>query len=346
MSYTNGLDDPTQFFNTILYTGNSTARSLTGVGFQPDWVWIKSRSNTYHHELYDVVRGVQKGLNSNRTNAEETRSGLTSFDSDGFGLGTAGRENNNGDTKVAWNWKAGTSFSNDASATSIGSIDSSGSVSTDAGFSIISYTGTGSAGTIAHGLGLEPKMVITRNRDTATNWCVYSSPVGNTKSLFLNLDNAPDTATQYWNDTTPTSSVFSVGSNTGTNKSGDDFISYCFAEIKGYSKIGTYTGNGSTSGNFIYTGFKPSFVMTKRTSGTAAWQIIDTARNPINPTTHALFPNDQTNELGTYTTDYLSNGFNIQVTTASRNGNGDTYLFMAFAESPFVNSNGIPNNAR
>ena len=179
MAYTT-IDDPTIYFNTLLYTGNSTARSLTGVGFQPDWVWIKSRSNTYHHELYDVVRGVQKGLNSNRTNAEETRSGLTSFDSDGFSIGTAGRENNNGDTKVAWNWKAGGS----ASSNTDGSITSSVSANTTAGFSIVSYTGAGGSSNVGHGLGVAPNFIIAKNRDSGSlSWFVSNDAIGWTKRL-------------------------------------------------------------------------------------------------------------------------------------------------------------------
>jgi hypothetical protein len=244
MSYTT-IDKPTDYFNTVTYSGNGSTQSITGVGFQPDMLWGKNRSSVTNHELTDVVRGINQRLKPNDTDADQTNTNtFTSFDSDGFSLGTDADVNASGANHVVWSWKAGGS----ASSNTDGSITSSVSANTTAGFSIVSYTGTGSSATVGTGLNAVPKMVITRNRDTATNWCVYSSEVGNTKALFLNLNNAPDTSTQYWNDTTPTSSVFSVGTNTGTNKSGDGFVAYCFAEIKGYSKFGSYTGNGNADG--------------------------------------------------------------------------------------------------
>jgi len=353
MPYTT-IDNPELFFQNKIYTGNGGTNAITLDGsenMQPDWVWIKDRDTSGNsHILVDSVRGASKNIHSNLTNAESTKTDrVVSFDSNGFTLGADSSQgaNDNGSSQVAWNWKAGTSFSNDASATGVGTIDSSGSVSTDAGFGIISYTGTGSAGTIAHGLGLEPKIVITRNRDTATNWCVYSSPVGNTKSLFLNLNNASDTATQYWNDTTPTSSVFSVGSNTGTNKSGDDFISYCFAEKKSYSKFGTYTGNGNADGTFVYTGFRPAWVMLKRTDTAKDWLILDNKRNTDdNPYNTELVANSSNAEATSVRFDNLSNGFKLRLGSGASNASGATYIYMAFAESPFVNSSGVPNNAR
>jgi hypothetical protein len=350
MAYTT-IDDPTIYFNTLLYTGNSTARSLTGVGFQPDWVWIKSRSNTYHHELYDVVRGVQKGLNSNRTDLEETRSGLTSFDSDGFSIGTAGRENNNGDTQVAWNWKAGTSFTNDASATGVGTIDSSGSTNQTAGFSIVSWTGTGSAGTIAHNLGSVPEWYLLKVRSGATNnWGVYhhkSNANPEQYALYLDSTSAATDDSGLANDTAPTSTVFSVTSGNYGNANGYTYIGYFFSEVKGYSKFGSYTGNGNANGPYVHVGFKPAFVITKKISGTSPWGIHDNKRDPFNEVDE-LLEADSNAALSdsTYGRDYLSNGFKIRTSSSGVNGSGDTFVYMAFAENPFVNSNGVPNNAR
>jgi hypothetical protein len=343
MAYTT-IDDPTIYFNTLLYTGNSTARSLTGVGFQPDWVWIKSRSNTYHHELYDVARGVQKGLNSNRTNAEETRSGLTSFDSDGFSIGTAGRENNNGDTKVAWNWKAGGS----ASSNSNGSITSTVSANTTAGFSIVSYTGAGGSSNVGHGLGVAPNFIIAKNRDSGSlSWFVSNDAIGWTKRLKLDGTNTAATNVAF-GDTDPDSTKFYLQDN-NLNTSGQDHIAYCFAEKKGYSKFGSYTGNGNADGTFVYTGFSPAWVMIKNTEGTDNWNIYDNKRLGYNTNYSFLIANESNAENTTTSTanlDILSNGFKVRASTGHLNTSGDKYIYMAFAESPFVNSNGIPNNAR
>ena len=341
MAYTT-IDDPTIYFNTLLYTGNSTARSLTGVGFQPDWVWIKSRSNTYHHELYDVVRGVQKGLNSNRTNAEETRSGLTSFDSDGFSIGTAGRENNNGDTKVAWNWKAGGS----ASSNTDGSITSSVSANTTAGFSIVSYTGAGGSSNVGHGLGVAPNFIIAKNRDSGSlSWFVSNDAIGWTKRLKLDGTNTAATNVAFGN-TDPDSTKFYLQDN-NLNTSGQSHIAYCFAEKKGYSKFGSYTGNGNADGTFVYTGFKPAWLMVKRyDGGSNNWLILDNKRDPLNQMGKGLFPDNSNTEATGYHCDFLSNGFKFRLSGSGENGSGYSYLFMAFAESPFVNSNGVPNNAR
>jgi hypothetical protein len=343
MAYTT-IDDPTIYFNTLLYTGNSTARSLTGVGFQPDWVWIKSRSNTYHHELYDVARGVQKGLNSNRTNAEETRSGLTSFDSDGFSIGTAGRENNNGDTKVAWNWKAGGS----ASSNSNGTITSSVSANTTAGFSIVSYTGAGGSSNVGHGLGVAPNFIIAKNRDSGSlSWFVSNDAIGWTKRLKLDGTNTAATNVAF-GDTDPDSTKFYLQDN-NLNTSGQDHIAYCFAEKKGYSKFGSYTGNGNADGTFVYTGFSPAWVMIKNTEGTDNWNIYDNKRLGYNTNYSFLIANESNAENTTTSTanlDILSNGFKVRASTGHLNTSGDKYIYMAFAESPLVNSNGIPTNAR
>jgi len=346
MAYTT-IDDPTIYFNTLLYTGNATARSITGVGFAPNWVWIKDRSvgaSEGSHALLDTVRGATKVLISNNSDSEFTgTTTLTSFDSDGFSLGTNVQVNTNTSNIVSWNWKAGGS----ASSNSNGSITSSVSANTTAGFSIVSFTGNGSAGaTIGHGLGAVPQVYILKNRSSSAGWTSYFEPLGNTKFLQLDTTGASGTATEAFNNTSPTSSVFSIGTDTSTNNNTDNFIAYCFAEKKGYSKFGSYTGNGNADGTFVYTGFKPAMVIYKKSSGTENWFIHDNKRQGFNPENELLFP-DLSNAEGTVNRiDLLSNGFKATTSDGGINGSGDTYIYMAFAESPFVNSNGVPNNAR
>ena len=351
-AYTN-IDDPTIFFNTKLYTGNGSTQSITGVGFQPDWVWLKARSSAYSHQLFDSVRGATKLLTSEATDAEQTLSGVTSFDSDGFAVGSDAGTNNNTTTFVSWNWKAGTSFTNDASSTGVGSIDSSGSTSSDAGFSIISYTGTGSLGTIAHNLGAAPAWLIFKERSEARDWMVYqhkntSEPASD--YLYLNTNAATVDADNFMNDTAPTSSVFTVKGFSEVNKSSQTYICYAFAEKKGYSKFGSYQGNSSTDGPFLYMGFKPAFLMVKRTNTTENWYMKDNKRDPFNDMdASALYANGNAVEDtgGAWLTgDACANGFKIRKNDTSSNGSGSTYVYFAFAESPFVNSSGLPTNAR
>ena len=345
MSYTNGLDKPTDYFNTKLYTGNASTNAITGVGFQPDWVWLKNRSSAYHHRLFDSVRGTTKNLSSNRTDAESTESGLTSFDSDGFTLGSDGGANNNTDNYVSWNWLAGGS----ASSNSNGSITSSVSANTTAGFSIVSYTGTGSATTVGHGLGSELACYIIKQRNTTGGWIVYHK--GNTSSPetdYLRLDKNDTTVDDaIFNDTAPTSSVFSIGTNAPVNTSSGTYITYCFAEKKGYSKFGSYTGNGSTDGTFIYTGFKPAWILVKRTNSTFNWLMYDNKRDELNPNTSTILADDSGAEYNIgRDIDFLSNGFKTRANYNGINGSGDSYIYMAFAENPFVSSTGIPTTAR
>ena len=351
------IDDPTAFFQTTLYTGDGGGtRAVTNDGnsdLSPNWVWIKDRGTTSTHYIFDSVRGVQKHLTSAATTQELTdANSLKSFNSDGFTLGTSGNVNGNSRSFVSWNWKAGTSFTNDASATGIGSIDSTGSFNNDSGFSIVSYTGTGSAGTIKHGLSTAPKMIIQKNRDETQPWWTYVESIGAGGQLRLNGTNAAgsDGAT-LWNSTAPTSSVFSVGDNTGTNGSADKCIAYCFAEKQGYSKFGSYTGNGNADGTFVYTGFKPAYVMVKKTSGTENWYIFDNKRSDFNLSDDALKANTNSAELADWGVgfDFLSNGFKARATDGAINASGGSYIYMAFAENPFVTStaNGsIPATAR
>ena len=348
MAYTT-IDDPTIFFNTVLYTGTGSSNSVTGVGFQPDWVWLKKRNSTGNHFIYDAVRGVQKTIYTDATSAEATQSqGLTAFGADGFTVGTNTNINGSSNTNVSWNWKAGGS----ASSNSDGSITSSVSANTTAGLSIVSYTGNGTAGaTVGHGLGAVPQMYWVKSRSLGDGWRIYHDKVSSnpeTDYLVLNNTNAVADYDGYWNDTAPTSSVFSLGSAGEVNSNGSTNIAYCFTGKQGYSKFGSYTGNGNADGPFVYTGFKPAFVLLKNANGTLNWNIQDNKRDTFNPVDRHLAPNKNAAEIesSNYNVDFLSNGFKIRNSLTVWNASGNTLIYMAFAESPFVNSNSIPNNAR
>ena len=335
MAYTT-IDNPGLFFKTVLYTGNGSTQSVTGAGFQPDWVWIKERDDTSNHNLYDSVRGVQKYIYSNETTAEQTGSNsLTAFDSDGFSVGNGSFINQSSQGYASWNWLAGDT----ASSNSDGSITSSVSVNTTAGFSIVSYTGTGSNATIGHGLGVVPDMVIVKCRSASgRGWTVWHNALPGTHALDLNGTDAQYSSTSSWNSTVPTSSVFSVGTRLATNDNTETFIAYLLAEKKGYSKFGTYTGNGNSDGTFVYTGFKPAFVMVKSTSSADNWNIHDSVRNEFNLTDNILYPNLSNAEgnPSVLSMDLLSQGFKFRGSDGGTNGSGETYIYMAFAESPFV----------
>ena len=361
MAYTT-VDNPELYFQVKLYNGNGGTQSITLDGtenMQPDWVWCKGRNFVDNHITLDSVRAATKVLKPNLTNSETTVAAtITSFDSDGFSLGSDGEINQNNKTFVAWNWKAGTSFSNDASATSVGTIDSTGSINTTAGFSIISYTGTGSAGTVAHGLASTPQAIIIKNRTDSSSsfWGVYhhSSFVNasDPNVLYLNSTGAAsDDTNVFGTSTTFNSTVFSVGDYNGSNGSSDNIIAYCFAEKQGYSKFGSYTGNGNANGTFIYTGFKPAWVVIKRSSASGNnWVMYDNKRDVHNVVHHRLHVDLSNAEVDTSSStvnniDFLSNGIKIRNSGGAWNNSGDTFIYMCFAESPFVNSNGVPNNA-
>jgi hypothetical protein len=327
------------YFNPVLYTGNDTARSITGVGFQPDWVWLKSRSNATVHRIFDSVRGATRTVSSNLTDAEAVESQqLTSFNSDGFSLGTDTGANGSGRTFVTWNWKAGgTAVTNTA-----GSITSSVSANTTSGFSIVTYTGTGSNGaTVGHGLGVTPAMMIFKRRNSTGQWATYHSSIGNTGALRLNATSATITDVSFWNNTSPTSTVFTIGVDGDVNTNTGTYVAYCFAAVPGYSAFGSYTGNGSTDGPFVYMGFRPEYVMVKRTDSSGNdWEIRDAARNPYNSDTSArLWANSSASELNDFPADLLSNGFKPRSTGTNSNGSGATYIYIAFAESPFQFAN-------
>ena len=343
MPYTT-INKSTDHFNIVLYTGNGTDnRTVTGVGFQPDWVWQKTRDGTSNHHFYDAVRGATKEIHSQNTDAEITSTNtLKSFDSDGFTVGTETNMNGNSSTKVAWNWKA----NGQGSSNTDGSINTTyTSANTTAGLSISKYTGTGSAGTIGHGLGAEPHVIIIKKLNSAEQWFSYHKPLGNTAALVLDTNAAKITDSGYWNSTTPTSSVFSVTSNGSNNASGDTYVAYCFAPKTGYSKYGSYTGNNGM--NFIYTGFKPKWCMFKRTDSADNWKILDSARstyNIMNKTFSADTGSAEATESDVYV-DFLSNGIRLDGTNGAINANGGNYIFMAFGQT-MVGSNNIPCTAR
>jgi len=343
MAYTD-IDRSSDYFNTVLYTGNATnPKAITGVGFQPDWVWIKDRDNTFNHQVHDVVRGADQGLLPNTTNAEADYNSFVSFDSDGFSVTGANGTNTNSADLVAWNWLG----ANGTSSNTDGSITSTVSANTTSGFSIVSYTGTGSAATIGHGLSTSPSMILVKNRSTAYSWIVYHKSLGATKNLYLDLTNAADTSSIQFNDTEPTSSVFSVGTSLATNKSGDNLIAYCFAEKKGFSKAFSYTGNGNADGSFVFCEFRPAFILVKNTSTAGTnWQIVDNKRLGYNGANNRLYTDDAAAESTTQTMDILSNGFKMRTTNNLVNASGSNYIGIAFAENPFVTSTGIPTTAR
>jgi hypothetical protein len=311
--------------------------AVTGVGFQPDWVWGKCRSTALSHRFFDAVRGVTKRLSSNLTAAETTESGVTAFNSDGFTLGSDQGLNFASDTYVAWNWKANGS----GSSNTAGSITSTVSANTTSGFSIVTYTGQSGAGTVGHGLGVVPSMIIVKSRSNgAYGWAVWHSAFTQSEYLLLETTDAKGTASNYWNSSAPSTwtSAFGVGAEPKyVNNSGDTFVAYCFAEVAGYSKFGSYTGNGSTDGPFVYCGFKPAFVMAKVYSGSAnQWLMTDDARNPSNVVNRNLNANEAPAEVSAYNWfDYTATGFKLKDTINVVNASGAQYIFMAFAETPF-----------
>ena len=339
------IDKPTDYFNTLLYTGNgSDGHAITGVGFEPETVWLKKRSGVQSHQLFDSVRTAGKTLFVNENASEATYSNtLQSFDSDGFTLGTS--PNGSGETYASWNWKAGgTAVSN-----TDGSITSSVSANTTAGFSVVSFTGTGANATVGHGLtGMTPKMVIIKSRSNLTDWLVYHSAISATNGLKLNVTDAQNASVTYFNNTEPTSSVFSIGTNADVNTSSGTYIAYCFANTS-MIKCGKYTGNGSTDGTFVFTGMKPAFIITKRTDTTSQWQLLDNKRLGYNPSNSELYAESSEVENTVTKLDILSNGFKLRTTSTTQNASGGTYIYLAIAEQSFVTSttNGsIPATAR
>jgi len=343
MAYTT-INKPTDYFNTKLYTGNSGTQSITGVGFQPDFLWIKRRTNAGDHNLVDVIRTSDKTLISNDTGAEYSNNTITSFDSDGFSLsGSDGALNASSNDYASWNWLA----SNTTASNTDGSITSTVSANTTSGFSIVSYTGTGANATVGHGLGSTPSVVMVKRRNGNSWWYVRHTGTNITDGhVFLNTTSTA--STQSTSIIGLSSSTFSLGTEVSVNDSGGTFIAYCFAEKQGFSKFGSYVGNGSTDGTFVYTGFKPAFVIMKRTDTTENWLIKDSVRDTFNVADKRLFANlnqaEGTSANGSI--DILSNGFKQRGSDIITNASGGTYIYMAFAEAPLVGSNNVPATAR
>mgnify|MGYP003651253071 CR=1 FL=1 len=341
------IDKPSDFFNTKLYTGNGSTQSITGVGFQPDWTWVKKRNGAVSHQLIDVIRTPYKRLQSNENSAEAVDGSpynyFKTFDNDGFTIGTGAEINGNSDTFASWNWKAGTSFTNDASSTGIGTIDSSGSASNTAGFSIVSYSGASGGGSIKHGLSVKPDIVLIKCRSATANWLFTTDIIDGSKDyLFLNQTNAKNNLTT----ALPTSSVFTVSGDDDQGENGKTYIAYCFNSVQSYSKFGSYTGNGNADGTFVYTGFKPAWVMVKRTDSANDWCLYDNKRDTDNVVQDKLQPNQASAESDDTSMDFVSNGFKFRETGGNFNASGGTYIYMAFAENPFVASNFVPTTAR
>jgi len=353
MAYTT-INKSTDYFNTKLYTGNgNTDHAQTGVGFQPDWTWIKDRSAAESHFVFDAVRGHSKYIFPNGNNAEGTDATgiLKSFDSDGFTLGTNDGVNKNSDNYVAWNWKA----NGQGSSNTDGDITSTVSANTTSGFSIVKYTGTGSNATVGHGLGVAPQVVLIKELNGTNNWLMSHQPLSAslgdyTRFLTLNSTGAVSGAGNVvFQNSAFTSSVFNVGTSAGSNGSGQNYIAYCFASKTGYSKFGTYTGNGNVDGTFLYTGFKPAWILFKETSQSGqSWYIWDTKRDDNgNPLEEYIAVDSNGAEGGSGSTymDYNSNGVKMRDTGTYLNGSGQTYIYMAFGQS-LVGSNNVPCTAR
>jgi len=335
---------PSDFFNTVLYSGTGASNAQTGVGFEPDMTWLKSRSATTDYYLFDSVRGATTALFSNISDAEATNAEyLKSFDSDGFTVGTNAGINNSGQTYVGWNFKTGTT-----SGLSGGTITpSSYSINTTSGFGIYKFTGTGSNGTIAHGLGVTPKMVIVKRTDGTAGWIVQHGELSAaTGVLYLQTTHSEQTEAAMFNSTTPTSTVFSVGTASETNGSGNEYIAYVWAPVRGYSQFGKFKGNAeASSGTFVYTGFRPAYVLVKAINYTAAWILFDSKRAGYNHQNKVFTPNTTAVEEAAWMSNIYSNGFKPFSSDPAING-AYNYVYMAFAEAPTVSSNDIPGVAR
>ena len=321
------IDDPESYFQTVLYTGDGSTQSITLPGdtnMQPDMVWTKIRNNTFNHYLFDAVRGANKYLKPNQTNAEADGSPdhLTAFDSDGFSLGGTAGVNYDTAPFVSWCWKE----------------------SATAGFDIVDYDGAGAANH-SHSLSAVPKFMIVKRYNATESWFVYNGGLGQAKVGYLNDTVAWGSGTNVWGGSDPTSSVFSIGSDSGISGSGD-YIAYLWAEKQGFSKFSIFTGNGNADGTFVYTGFKPAWLRTKKISGADPWHMYDNKRDVDNPIQQKLVGGTGAESTETAEVDFCANGFKIRTTNTDFNEAGETYTFMAFAEAPFVNSNGVPCTAR
>ena len=358
MAYTT-INDPTKYFNTSLYTGDyesggaiKKTQAIIGLGFQPDLNWIKNREpGDDWHIVTDSSRGVTKNIFPNDDADEVTHTErIKSLDSDGFTIGNDINVNTTEETFVSWNWKAngGTRTTNTESGNNPGG---GYQANTTAGFSIVDYTGTGAAGTMAHGLGAVPHLIMVKRRDSSSSWLVYhhkNTSAPETDILELQASNATYDNSTYWNDTAPTSTVFTINTSSDGNANNGTYVAYCFTEIQGYSKFGGYVGNGNADGTFVYTGFKPAWIMVKETGATRNWGIADPDELQLRNggVTNALFPNHNYGQDANERVDIYSNGFKLKTTSTTWNTSAGTFIFAAFAERPFVSSEGIPCTAR
>jgi hypothetical protein len=349
------VNKSSDYFNTVIYSGNSSNnRTISGFGFNPDFVWVKCRGNTFSNTVNDIIRGTNANQFINETTEEVDptsdigNGGIGQVTTDGFiavqGTSSMNNTNVSGEDYASWAWKAnGSGVSN-----SDGSITSTVSANTTSGFSIVSWTGTGSAATVGHGLGAVPKFITVKNRGTGGwSWYTYHQGLGNDKHAYLNNSDVPVTSSTVWNTTTPTSSVFSLGTNGGLNGSGNNYIAYCFADVPGFSKSGTFIGNGSSSApTFVYTGFKPKFVIVKNISQSDHWFIHDDTRDGYNDDNEYLFTSTtQAEGTNVNRISLYSNGFNVPTTDKSHNVNGNNYIYLAFGQT-IASSNGTPATAR
>ena len=340
------INKSTDYFTPELYVGTGSSRTISTLNFQPDWVWIKNRGTTDRHSLFDAVRAAPNMLSSNNYDAQSAQtSELTAFNTNGFTVNNATSVNGSSANYVSWNWKAnGTGSSNTA-----GSINSTVSVNTTSGFSIVKYVGNASQSqTVGHGLGVAPKLIIFKSSTSADDWSIcFPSVLGVDGRLTLNTSAANAIGDNtFWNSVAPSSTLFSLGNNTRANASGQTIIAYCFAEKQGYSKMGSYVGNGNADGRFVYTGFKPAYVIAKRTDGTSNWNQFDNKRFGFNVKNPLLYPNLTNAEADDVFIDLLSNGFKWRTTNGDINASGGSYIYMAFAEAPLVGTNNVPATAR
>jgi hypothetical protein len=344
------VKDGSDYFNTVLYTGTGVDNhAITGVGFQPSWAWIKTRSVSDNHSLHDEVRGANRQLFTNSTDPEFTATTLLkSFDSDGFTLGTDSSVNGSGRTLVAWNWLASNTS---GSSNTDGSITSTVSANPAAGFSIVTYTGNNTSGaTVGHGLGVAPSMIICKRRENdaagTSGWQMYHTAIGATKVLYLDKTDVVSTDSAPWNNTEPTSTVFTLGNSPPGNPNGDDVVAYCFAEVEGYSKFGVYKGTNNIDNTFIYLGFKPAFFLLKNIDQATHWNMHDSARHPYNDNSSPLLRPGTPNPEDNFPLDFLSNGIKLRTAGTEAGHDNRNYIFAAFAEHPFGGSGVSPATAR
>ena len=349
MAYTT-VPKSTAFFEPEIYTGSGSSKTISTLNFQSDFTWIKNRATTDMHSLFDAVRGATKRISTNILTPQATEAqDLTAFNTNGFTVGTSGAVNTNNVNYASWNWKA----NGQGSSNTDGTINSTyTSASATSGFSIVTYTGTAANATVGHGLGVAPKFIMVKRLDNGSNWRCYHASIGANYNLIIAADGFQTTPTA-WNNTAPTSSVFNLGTYNEVNGSGASQLAYCFAEVKGFSKFSSYIGNGNANGTFVYTGFKPALVITKNyaDSGGASnnggnWRMFDTKRLGYNVNNATLYPNLGNAEANETSLDLLSNGFKFRGTSADYNQNGSKYVYMAWAEEPFVSTNGQPATAR